>query len=271
MLTEQQIQRYSRQLILKQIGGKGQQKLLESRVLIIGAGGLGSPAALYLAAAGVGCLGFVDFDIVDITNLQRQILHGTADIGRPKTTSAAKRIREINPDVEVVEHQLKLSAGNAMEIILPYDVIVDGSDNFPTRYLVNDACYFASKPCVHGSIFQFDGMATIFLPGRGCYRCLYPFPPPPGMVPTCQEAGVLGMLPGVIGLIQATETLKLLLGIGETLCGRLLFYDALAMTFYETRMQRNANCPLCGEVPTITQLAEEYEVPCQISQGEEGE
>jgi len=267
--TEEQIKRYSRHIILPQIGGKGQRKLLQSSALLIGAGGLGSPAALYLAAAGVGKLGIVDFDVVDLSNLQRQVLHHGHDLGRPKVVSAAETIADINPDVQVVPHPVHLSSENIMDIIADYDVVVDGSDNFPTRYLVNDACVMAGKPNVHGSIFLFEGQATVFLPGQGCYRCLYPEPPPPGMVPSCQEAGVLGVLPGVIGLIQAVETIKLILGLGRSLVGRLLLFDALAMEFRQVKLKRNANCPVCGDNPTVTQLID-YEEFCGLRRHEDG-
>jgi adenylyltransferase/sulfurtransferase len=259
--TEEQIKRYSRHILLRQVGGKGQRKLLESKVLVIGAGGLGSPAAVYLAAAGVGKLGVVDFDAVDLSNLQRQILHHTHDLGRPKVLSAAETIADLNPDVQVTQHQVHLSSQNILDIIADYDIVVDGCDNFPTRYLVNDACVLAGKPNVHGSVFLFQGLTTIFLPGKGCYRCLYPTPPPPGMVPSCQEAGVFGVVPGVIGLIQATETIKLILGIGDSLVGRLVFFDALDMKFFEVKVRRNPECPVCGDNPTITELID-YEQFC---------
>jgi adenylyltransferase/sulfurtransferase len=252
--TEEQIRRYSRHIILRQVGGKGQKKLLGAKVLLIGAGGLGSPAGIYLGAAGVGRIGVVDFDRVDLSNLHRQVLHRNRDIGRPKTASAAETVSGINPDVQVVEHPVELGAENVKEIIADYDIVVDGCDNFPTRYLVNDACVMAEKPIVHGSISQFRGMATVFLPGKGCYRCLFPQPPPPGTVPSCQEAGVLGVLPGVIGTIQAVETLKLILGIGHPLVGRVLIYDALDMEFLEVRSRRDPACPVCGDNPTITEL-----------------
>ena len=227
--TPEQVQRYSRHIIMGQIGGVGQRKLLDASVLLIGAGGLGSPTALYLAAAGVGTIGIVDYDVVDMTNLQRQILHRNADVGRLKVDSARDTINGINPDINVVQHPVALSSENVMDIIKDYDVIVDGSDNFPTRYLVNDATYFAGKPNVHGSIFLFEGQASTFVPGNGCYRCLYPAPPPPGMVPSCSEAGVLGVLPGIIGSIQAVETIKIILDLGDTLTQRLLMFDAERM------------------------------------------
>ncbi len=259
IFTPDQAKRYSRHIIMPQIGGKGQRKLLDAKVLLIGAGGLGSPVALYLAAAGVGTLGIVDFDVVDITNLQRQILHHTHDIGRLKVVSAAESIGEINPDVHVVQHREQLSSENALELMRPYDIVVDGSDNFPTRYLVNDATVMLGKPCVHGSIFLFEGQAATFVPGKGCYRCLYPTPPPPGMVPNCSEAGVLGVLPGIVGSIQAVETIKLILGLGNTLTGRLLLFDALNMEFRQVKVRRNPNCPVCGDNPTVTELIDYVE------------
>ncbi|MBI4289621.1 MAG: molybdopterin-synthase adenylyltransferase MoeB [Chloroflexi bacterium] len=263
-LSETQIERYSRHILLKQVGGKGQKKILESSVLLVGAGGLGSPAALYLAAAGVGKLGIVDFDKVDLSNLQRQPLHHTPDVGKPKVVSAAETIASLNPDVQVVPYTAKLTSENIMGVIAGYDVIVDGSDNFPTRYLVNDACVFAGKPLVHGSIFLFEGQATVFQPGKGCYRCLYPTPPPPGAVPSCQEVGVIGVLPGVVGLIQATEAIKLVLGIGTSLAGYLLVYDALDMEFHKVKLRRNAACPVCGDHPTVTKLID-YEQFCGVA------
>lgn len=260
--TEEQIRRYSRQIILPQVGGTGQRKLLASKVLLIGAGGLGSPAGLYLAAAGVGALGFVDSDVVDLSNLHRQILHGTSDVGRPKTESAAETIRALNPDVRIILHQERLTSENGLEILSQYDVVVDGSDNFPTKYLANDACVLLGKPLVLGAVFQFEGQVSVFLPGDGpCYRCLFPSPPPPGAVPSCQEAGVFGAVPGVIGCIQATETIKLLLGIGETLAGRLLIFDALSLEFLEIEVKREPGCPVCGEHPAVTELID-YELFC---------
>ncbi|HIQ06607.1 MAG TPA: molybdopterin-synthase adenylyltransferase MoeB [Anaerolineae bacterium] len=262
--TEEQIRRYSRQIILPHVGGEGQRKLLKSKVLLIGAGGLGSPAGLYLAAAGVGTLGFVDFDVVDISNLHRQVLHHTNDVGRPKTESAKETIQAINPDVRVTCHQERLSSENALDIFANYDVIVDGSDNFPTKYLTNDACVFLGKPLVFGAVFQFDGQTSVFLPHQSpCYRCLFPTPPPPGSVPSCQEAGVFGVVPGVIGCIQAVETIKLLLGLGESLAGRLLVFDALAMEFLEMRIERSLECPVCGDHPTVTELID-YELFCGL-------
>ncbi len=262
--TEEQIRRYSRQIILPDVGGKGQRKLLESRVLLIGAGGLGSPAGLYLAAAGVGTLGFVDFDVVDISNLHRQVLHHTDDVGRPKTQSAAEAVQAINPDVKVIQHPVQLTSENALEILADYDVIVDGSDNFPAKYLANDACVLLGKPLVLGAVFQFEGQATVFVPGQGpCYRCLFPVPPPPGSVPSCQEAGVFGAVPGVIGTIQAVETIKLLLDLGTSLVGRFLIFDALTMDFMDVKIERNPDCPLCGDHPTITGLID-YELFCSL-------
>jgi len=262
--TEEQIVRYSRHIILPEVGGKGQTKLLEGKVLLVGAGGLGSPAAYYLAAAGVGKIGLVDMDVVDLSNLQRQILHHTGDLGRPKIESAKEKLNALNPDVELVTYNERLSSENIMEIIGDYDIVVDGCDNFPTRYLVYDACVFTGKTNVHGSIFRFEGQATVFKPGEGpCYRCLYPDPPPPGMVPSCQEAGVLGVLPGLIGTVQAVETLKLILGVGESLVGRLLLYDAMTLRFREMKLRRDPDCPVCGEEPTIKELID-YEEFCSI-------
>jgi len=263
-LSPEQYDRYRRHLVLPEIGLEGQQALLRSRVLLIGAGGLGCPLAQYLAAAGVGTLGLVDFDRVDASNLHRQILYGTADVGRPKIEVAAERIAAMNPDVRLELHPLRLSSENALEIFARYDVVVDGTDNFPTRYLTNDACVLLEKPNVHGSIFRFDGQASVFDARRGpCYRCLYPEPPPPGAVPSCAEGGVLGVLPGLIALTQATETLKLLTGIGEPLYGRLLQVDALRMEFLEFRVKKDPECPLCGEKPTLTQLID-YEGFCGV-------
>ena len=259
-----QLKRYNRHIIMPQVGGNGQRKLLDARVLLLGAGGLGSPAALYLGAAGVGTLGIVDFDTVDYSNLQRQILHGTKDVGRPKVISARDTINDINPDVNVVAHNLRLTSENVMEVIEKYDIIVDGSDNFSTRYLINDAAHFAKKPIVHGSIFQFDGQVSVFQPGKGCYRCLYPAPPPPGMVPSCAEAGVFGVLPGIVGSIQAVETIKLILGLGEPLVNRLLIFDALLMEFREVKLRRDPKCPLCGSHPTVTELID-YDVFCGVA------
>jgi len=242
----------------------GQKRLKASSVLLIGAGGLGSPLALYLAAAGVGRIGLVDFDVVDFSNLQRQVLHGTPDVGRPKLQSAKERLAAINPEVKVDLYATKLTAGNALDICRPYDIVIDGTDNFPTRYLVNDVCVLLKKPNVYGSIFRFDGQASVFWPPHGpCYRCLYPEPPPPGEVPSCAEGGVLGILPGLVGCIQATEAVKLILGKGEPLIGRLVLYDALAMSFREFKVRRNPKCPMCGDKPTITQLID-YDQFCGI-------
>jgi adenylyltransferase/sulfurtransferase len=263
-LSGTEIARYSRHLIMPEVGVDGQKRLKASSILLIGAGGLGSPLALYLAAAGVGRLGLVDFDVVDFSNLQRQILHGTADVGRPKLQSAKDRIAAINSDVRVDLYEERLSSQNVMRIFGPYDIIIDGTDNFPTRYLVNDACVLLKKPNVYGSIFRFDGQASIFHPPHGpCYRCLYPEPPPPGEVPSCAEGGVLGILPGAIGVIQATEAVKLILGKGEPLIGRLMHYDALAMKFREFRVRRNPKCPMCGDNPTIKGLID-YDQFCGV-------
>jgi molybdopterin/thiamine biosynthesis adenylyltransferase/molybdopterin converting factor small subunit len=259
--TPEQAGRYARHIILPEIGGVGQRRLLNARVALIGAGGLGSPAALYLAAAGVGTLGVIDFDAVDLSNLHRQILHGHSNIGRPKVESARDRLADVNPDVNVVEHPVALTSENAMEILGQYDVVVNGCDNFATRYLVNDACYLLRKPLVDGSIFRFEGQATVFLPGQGCYRCLFPSPPPPGAVPSCAEAGVLGVLPGMIGVIQAMEAIKLILNLGEPLVNRLLLFDSLAMEFREVKIRRDPDCPLCGDNPSIDHLID-YEAFC---------
>ena len=253
-LTPYQVQRYSRHIIMPQVGSVGQRKLIDAKVLIVGAGGLGSPIAIYLTLAGVGTVGIVDFDTVDVTNLQRQVLHYDSDIGKPKVKSAVETLNAYNPETAVVTHEAPLNSDNAMEIIQEYDIVINGADNFPARYLVNDAAYLAGKPLVDGSILLFDGMATVFLPGKGCYRCLFPTPPPPGEVPSCAEAGVLGMLPGMVGTIQATETVKIILGIGESLSGRLLLIDALDMDFRAVKLRRNPDCPLCGEDPTVTEL-----------------
>ena len=265
-LSNDEIRRYSRHLILPEVGLSGQKKICSTSVLCIGAGGLGSPIAMYLAAAGVGKLGIVDFDNVDFSNLQRQILHTDADVGRPKSQSAKETINGINPGVQVVIHNTRLTSENAIETIKNYDIVVDGTDNFPTRYLTNDACVLLNKPNVYGSIFRFEGQASVFAPHLGgpCYRCLYPEPPPPGMVPSCAEGGVLGVLPGIIGCIQATEILKLALGKGSSLVGRLLLFNALDMKFRELKLRRDTQCPLCGENPTITELID-YEMFCGIT------
>ncbi|MCS7088339.1 MAG: molybdopterin-synthase adenylyltransferase MoeB [Thermoflexales bacterium] len=263
-LSDAEIRRYSRHLILPEIGIEGQRKLKQARVLIVGVGGLGSPAALYLAAAGVGRLGLVDFDVVDESNLQRQVLYGQRNVGKPKLQSAAERLRDLNPHVEIITYETPLTSANALDIMREYDVVLDGADNFPTRYLVNDACVLLGKPNVHGSIFRFDGQASVFWAARGpCYRCVFPEPPPPGLVPSCAEGGVLGVLPGVIGVIQATEAVKIITGIGEPLIGRLLLYDALEMSFRELKLRKDPNCPICGANPTITALID-YEAFCGV-------
>ncbi|HZC84406.1 MAG TPA: molybdopterin-synthase adenylyltransferase MoeB, partial [Rubrobacter sp.] len=270
-LSNEEIARYSRHLIMPEVALEGQKQLKASKVLTVGTGGLGSPLALYLAAAGVGTIGIVDFDVVDESNLQRQIIHGTSDVGRPKVESAREKIKDINPNVEVRVHEEALTSENALEIFDDYDVIVDGTDNFPTRYLVNDACVILNKPNVYGSIFRFEGQASVFYAEEGpCYRCLYPEPPPPGLVPSCAEGGVLGILPGAIGTIQATETVKLILGIGEPLIGRLLLYDALNMRFREMKLRKDPDCPVCGENPTVTELID-YQEFCGIPQAESAE
>ncbi len=267
-LDKDEVLRYSRHLIMPEVGMEGQLKLKQARVLCIGAGGLGSPLALYLAAAGIGKLGLVDFDVVDFTNLQRQIIHGTDDVGRSKLESAQDAILDINPNVEVVPFETHLSSENALKIFKDFDVVADGTDNFPTRYLVNDACVLLGKPNVYGSIFRFEGQASVFYAVEGpCYRCLYPEPPPPGLVPSCAEGGVLGVLPGIIGCIQAIETIKLILGKGQPLVGRLLLFDALGMKFRELKLRKNPECPVCGEHPTVTRLID-YEQFCGI-RGEE--
>src|SRR5437660_146533 len=261
-LTPNEAARYSRHLIMPEVGMEGQKRLKAASVLLIGAGGLGSPLGLYLAAAVVGLIGLVDFYVVDFSNLQRQVLHGTPDVGRPKLHSARDRLRAINPDVRLDLYETRLSSANALQLFDPYDLIIDGTDNFPTRYLTNDACVLLGKPNVYGSIFRFDGQASVFHPPHGpCYRCLYPEPPPPGEVPSCAEGGVLGILPGLVGCIQATEAVKLILGQGEPLIGRLLTYDALQMRFQEFKIRRNKKCPLCGDHPTITKLID-YEQFC---------
>ena len=267
-LSNDEILRYSRHLIMPEVGMAGQQKLKAARVLCIGAGGLGSPLALYLAAAGVGTLGLVDFDVVDYTNLQRQIIHTTDDVGRPKLDSAAEKLNAINPFVNVRKFETKLSSANALDIFCDFDIIADGTDNFPTRYLVNDACVLSGKPNVYASIFRFEGQASVFATKHGpCYRCLYPEPPPPGLVPSCAEGGVLGILPGLLGVIQATEVIKLILGSGDPLIGRLLLVDALGMTFRELRLRKNVDCPVCGASPTVRELID-YNEFCGI-RGEE--
>jgi sulfur-carrier protein adenylyltransferase/sulfurtransferase len=270
-LTREELQRYSRHLIMPEVGLDGQKKLKAARVLCVGAGGLGSPLALYLAAAGVGTLGLVDFDVVDSSNLQRQILYGTKDVGRPKLESAAERLRDVNPNVNVVPHEVRLSSDNALDLFRDYDVIADGTDNFPTRYLVNDACVLLGKPNVYASIYRFEGQASVFWAAKGpCYRCLYQEPPPPGLVPSCAEGGVLGVLPGLLGVIQATETIKLILGAGESLVGRLLLVDALGMSFRQLRLRKDPHCVVCGPNPTVTRLID-YEEFCGIPRAKEEE
>ena len=264
-LTPEDLSRYSRHLILPEVGMEGQQKLKAARVLCVGTGGLGSPLAFYLAAAGIGTLGLVDFDVVDVSNLQRQIIHSTQDIGRKKLDSAAEKLIALNPALNVIKHETMLTSANALEIIAGYDIVADGTDNFPTRYLVNDACVLTGKPNVYGSIFRFEGQASVFATKDGpCYRCLYPEPPPPGLVPSCAEGGVLGILPGLVGVIQATETIKLVLGNGEPLIGRLLLVDALAMRFRELKLRKNPECPVCGAHPTVTRLID-YDQFCGIT------
>jgi molybdopterin/thiamine biosynthesis adenylyltransferase/rhodanese-related sulfurtransferase len=267
-LSNDEILRYSRHLIMPEVGMEGQLRLKRAKVLCIGAGGLGSPLALYLAAAGVGRLGIVDFDVVDFTNLQRQVIHGTKDVGRPKLASARETIAEINPYVEVVSHETRLTSDNALDLFKDYDIVADGTDNFPTRYLVNDACVLLGKPNVYASIFRFEGQATVFYAKEGpCYRCLYPEPPPPGLVPSCAEGGVLGVLPGIMGSIQALEAIKLILGKGDSLIGRLLLFDALGLKFRELKLRKSPECPVCGPNPTVTKLID-YEQFCGI-RGEE--
>jgi molybdopterin/thiamine biosynthesis adenylyltransferase/rhodanese-related sulfurtransferase len=259
-LSNEEILRYSRHLIMPEVGMDGQLKLKAAKVLLIGTGGLGAPLGLYLTAAGVGRIGLVDFDVVDFTNLQRQVTFGTSDIGRKKTEAARERLCNLNPDVEIATYETMLTSENALEIFKDYDVIVDGTDNFPTRYLVNDACILLGKPNVYGSIFRFEGQVTVFgMPAGPCYRCLYPEPPPPGLVPSCAEGGVLGVLPGIIGSLQAMETIKLLLGTGDSLAGRLLLFDALALKFRELKLRKNPDCPVCGANPTVTKLIDYFE------------
>jgi adenylyltransferase/sulfurtransferase len=263
--TEDQIKRYSRHIILSEVGGKGQKKICASKIFITGAGGLGSPVALYLAASGVGTIGIIDNDTVDLSNLQRQVIHSTRTLNRPKVESAKETLQAINPDVQVVAYRERLSSENIMEIIKDYDVVLDGSDNFPTRFLVNDACFFLGKTLISGSIFRFEGQVTTLKPhaGHPCYRCLYPEPPPPGLVPSCQEAGVLGVLAGTVGVIQATEALKEVLGMGGTLASHLMIYDALAMRFHKVRTRKDPHCQLCGPERKITQLLD-YEESCTL-------
>jgi thiazole biosynthesis adenylyltransferase ThiF len=265
--TEEQIKRYARHIILPEVGGKGQEKLLNSKVLVIGAGGLGSPAILYLAAAGVGTIGIVDFDVVDFSNLQRQVIHNTERVGTPKVESAKKTVEMLNPDVKVITYNTRISKENIMDIIKDYDVVLDGTDNFPTRFLINDACYFAGKPLVSAAMLRFEGQVSVFdyrnKEKSPCYRCLFPEPPPPGLVPSCQEAGILGSIGGIMGCIQATEAIKLILGIGEPLVGKLLIMDALSMDFRKVKLRKDPNCPLCGEKPVIKGLIE-YEQVCDV-------
>ncbi len=264
-LSNDEIARYSRHLILPEVGLEGQQKLKAAKVLCVGTGGLGSPLAFYLAAAGIGTLGLVDFDVVDESNLQRQIIHTTKDIGRPKIESAAEKLKALNPHMNVVKHETMLTSANALEIIRDYDIVADGTDNFPTRYLVNDACVLTGKPNAYGSIFRFEGQASVFATEEGpCYRCLYPEPPPPGLVPSCAEGGVLGILPGLVGVIQATEVIKLILGKGQPLIGRLLLVDSLNMSFRELKLRKNPECPVCGTHPTVTKLID-YNQFCGIT------
>src|SRR5437588_11706048 len=265
-LSKEEILRYSRHLIMPEVGMEGQLKLKNAKVALIGTGGLGAPLGMYLAAAGIGRIGLVDFDVVDFTNLQRQVIHGTKDVGRKKLDSAAETMLDINPHIDIDRHETALTSENALQILKDYDIVIDGTDNFPTRYLVNDACVLLKKPNVYGSIFRFEGQATVFAyEGGPCYRCLYPEPPPPGLVPSCAEGGVLGILPGTIGLIQATEAVKLILGIGEPLVGRLLLYDALTMRFRELKLRKNRECPACGDHPTITRLID-YHQFCGVPQ-----
>jgi molybdopterin/thiamine biosynthesis adenylyltransferase/rhodanese-related sulfurtransferase len=269
-LSKEELARYSRHLLMPEINTQGQRRLKAARVLCIGTGGLGSPAALYLGAAGVGTIGLVDFDEVELSNLQRQLLHGTRDVGRSKLESASDRLRDVNPHVEIEAHDCRFCSENATDLVARYDVVVDGSDNFPTRYLSNDVCVWARKPNLYGSVYRFDGQSTVFAPHLGgpCYRCLFPDPPEPGTVPNCAEAGVLGVLPGIVGLVQATETIKLILGIGDSLVGRLLQFDALKMKFREFNLRRDAQCPVCGDSPTITEPID-YEAFCGRAEAEE--
>ncbi|HYP04639.1 MAG TPA: molybdopterin-synthase adenylyltransferase MoeB [Bryobacteraceae bacterium] len=268
-LSKEEVLRYSRHLIMPEVGMEGQLKLKSAKVLMVGAGGLGAPLGMYLAAAGIGRIGMVDFDVVDHTNLQRQVIHGTKDVGKKKLDSAAETMHDINPYVQLDKYDVALNSDNALELFGQYDMVIDGTDNFPTRYLVNDACVLLKKPNVYGSIFRFEGQATVFAyEGGPCYRCLYPEPPPPGLVPSCAEGGVLGILPGLIGLVQATEAVKLILGTGEPLVGRLLLYDALAMRFRELKLRKNPECPVCGDHPTVTKLID-YQEFCGLGRGQE--
>jgi len=269
LLSKEQLSRYSRQIILEELGVAGQRRLMDSKVLVVGAGGLGSPSSLYLAAAGIGTLGIVDGDQVDLSNLHRQILHFTHDIGRPKTQSARRTLEDVNPDVTVVPYQTTLTSENALEIIGQYDLVINGSDNFPTRYLVNDACVLLGKPLIDASILKWEGQATVFLPGRGCYRCLFPTPPPPGSVPSCAEGGIVGAVAGFMGTLQAVEAVKVLLGVGESLANRLLLFDALQGEVRALRWSRNPACPVCGDAPTITEYVDYVEFcagrPAQVT------
>jgi molybdopterin-synthase adenylyltransferase len=263
--TEDQISRYSRHILLPEVGGKGQKKIAQAKILLVGAGGLGSPAALYLAAAGVGTIGLIDSDVVDLSNLQRQVLHHTADIGRPKVLSGKEKIQALNPDVTVIMHEERLTAKNALKIIGDYDVIIDGVDNFPAKFLINDACFFAGKSMIHGGILRFDGRVFTIIPRQtACYRCVFKNPPPPGLVASCQEAGVIGVLAGIIGTLQATEALKLVLKIGKPLTDRMLDFDARRTTFREIKIRRNPDCPLCGTNPTITELFDHEPESCEL-------
>lgn len=267
--TDEQITRYSRHIILPKVGGKGQKKLLQSKALVIGAGGLGSPSAYYLAAAGVGTIGIVDDDVVDISNLQRQILHSTPEVGVAKTESAAQKLTKLNPDVNIIQHNFRLNSTNILDLIKEYDVVLDGTDNFPTRFLINDACVMAKRPLIHAGIFRFEGQIITIKPYEGpCYRCLFPEPPPAGLVPSCHEAGVLGCIAGVMGTIQATEAIKVLLDLGEPLVGKLLTFDALEMNFRKVSVPRDKDCPICSDHPTITELID-YEESCELTKGKE--
>ncbi len=263
--TDEQITRYSRHILLPEVGGKGQKKIAQAKILLVGVGGLGSPAALYLAAAGVGTIGLIDSDVVDLSNLQRQVIHHTPDVGRPKVVSAREKIQALNPDVSVETYEDRLTSKNALDVVKGYDVVIDGVDNFPAKFLINDACFFAGKPLVHGGILRFDGRVMTIIPGKSaCYRCVFKNPPPPGLVASCQEAGVIGVLAGIIGTLQATEALKLVLGIGRSLTDRMLDFDARRTAFREIRIRRNPNCPLCGEHPTITGLFDHEPETCEL-------
>ncbi|MEW6245871.1 MAG: molybdopterin-synthase adenylyltransferase MoeB [Nitrospirota bacterium] len=263
--TDDQITRYSRHILLPEVGGKGQKKIAQAKILLVGAGGLGSPAALYLAAAGVGTIGLIDSDVVDLSNLQRQVIHHTPDVGRPKVASAREKIQALNPDVSVETYEDRLTSKNALDVVKGYDVVIDGVDNFPAKFLINDACFFADKPLVHGGILRFDGRVMTIIPGKSaCYRCVFKNPPPPGLVASCQEAGVIGVLAGIIGTLQATEALKLVLGIGRPLTDRMLDFDARRTAFREIRTRRNPNCPLCGDHPTIAELFDHEPETCDL-------